>query len=129
MTPALRKILIAALLTSASAAVQPVAQAQTPRHDVSTFIAAFQGWREERVREFRMRALPHAQERAIIAYVARGECAVVNGFLFGLGWHHIPDHEQYTDEDALRYGRTIDALVAICETIKANRSRAELAGR
>ena len=69
-----------------------------------------------------MGTFPQAQEHAIIAYVERGECAVVDGFLFGVGWHHIPDHEQYTDEDVLGYGKTIDALVEICEAVKQDRN-------
>lgn len=96
--------------------IRPFADAQ--RHDMSAFVTAYQDWKDKQKREYRMGTFPLVQERAIIAYVERGECAVFNGLLFGVGWHHIPSHEQYTDEDALAYGKTIDTLVEICETIK-----------
>ena len=100
------------------ASMRPFANAQTERHGMSAFITAYEDWKDEQKRKYRMGIFPQAQEHAIIAYVERGECAVFNGFLFGVGWHHIPSHEQYTDEDALGYGKTIDTLVGICEIIK-----------
>ena len=141
MRPAMSKILITSLLTSFSAlasaetddwnekaiaaghafalaSTRPFADAQADRNAMSGFITAYQNWKNEQKRKYRMGAFPQAQEHAIIAYVERGECSVVNGFLFGVGWHHIPDHEQYTDEDVLGYGKSIDALVEICETIR-----------
>ncbi len=147
MRPATSKNLIALLLTGVSAlasadavaadwnektsatsdalvlpSTPPLADAQTERHGMSAFSTAYQTWKNEQKRKFRMGAFPQAQERAIITYVERGECAVVNGFLFGVGWHHIPNHEQYADEDVLGYGKTIDALVEICETIKQDKN-------
>ena len=110
------RILIASLLV-AVCALAP-ADAQTGRDGMSAFITEYQNWKNEQKRHFRMGAFPRAQEDAIIAYVNRGECAVFNGFLFGVGWHHIPDHERYADEDVLAYGESIDTLVAICEAIR-----------
>jgi len=110
------RILVASLLAALCALAR--ADAQTERHGMSAFITEYQNWKNEQKRHFRMGAFPRAQEDAIIAYVERGECAVFNGFLFGVGWHHIPDHEQYADEDVLAYGKSIDTLVAICEAIK-----------
>lgn len=100
------------------ASTRPLADAQTERHGMSVFITAYQNWKDEQERRFCMGRFSQAQEYALIAYVERGECAVFNGFLFGVGWHHIPSYEQYTDEEVLEYGKTIDALVEICETIK-----------
>jgi hypothetical protein len=127
MRSALSKTLIPALLACVTAALQPSAEAQTVQRSPSAFIAAYRDWVDEQAREFRMRPLPQAQALAIVRYAERGECAVVNGFLFAVGWHHIPDHERYTDEDAVRYGRSIDALVQICEATRRERNlRADL---
>jgi len=110
------RILIASLLAALCALAR--ADAQTERHGMSAFITEYQNWKNDQKRHFRMGAFSRAQEEAILAYVDRGECAVFNGFLFGVGWHHIPDHERYADEDVLAYGESIDTLVAICEAIR-----------
>lgn len=113
---------IAAGHASAPASMQPLADIQAERYGIAAFITAYGNWRNEQEKKYRMGALPRAQEQAIIAYAERGECAVLNGLLFGVGWHHIPDHEQYADEDAVRYGESIDALVELCEAIKRYRA-------
>jgi hypothetical protein len=129
MRSAMSRSLIAFLLTGASTLASadavtddwPFADAQMEPRTMSAFITAYRNWKSVQERKFRMGAFSQGQEHAIIIYVERGECAVLDGFLFGVGWHHIPNHEQYLDEDVLEYGRTIDALVTICQTIKQDR--------
>ena len=97
-------LVLIALFISACANVQTA----TP------FDMAYAQWKSE----LKMSPFSTREESEILSAVAQGDCAYANFAIFEIGRVHLPGAIDYTDEQVIDYGVTVDQLVEACRTLK-----------
>ena|SRR5688572_20941431 len=94
--------------------------ASTPAdaQSIAPFEIAFTDWKTT----LRMSAFSAREDTEIRSAVAAGDCAFANFAIFEIGRTHLPGAIDYTDDQVIGYGLTVDRLVEHCEAGKVRRT-------